>query len=69
MPKGGVNDFVLSLLPKLGTMGSNEGEVWVTGLSTLLLCQCDFSFFPGKRFLNRIQKYYTQAHLPPFLSS
>lgn len=35
MPKGGVKDFVLSLLPELGTMGSNEGEVWVTGLSTL----------------------------------
>jgi hypothetical protein len=31
MPKGGVKDFVLSLLPELGTMGSNEGEVWVTG--------------------------------------
>ena len=25
MPKGGVKDFVLSLLPELGTMGSNEG--------------------------------------------
>lgn len=37
MPKGGVKDFVLSLLPELGTMGSNEGEVWVTGLSTLLI--------------------------------
>lgn len=34
--KSRVNDFVLSLLPELGTMGSNEGEVWVTGLSTLL---------------------------------
>ena len=39
-----VNDIVLSLLPELGTMGSNGGEVRVTGLSTqsltyvLLLC-------------------------------
>lgn len=42
MPKGGVKDFVLSLLPELGTMGSNEGEVWVTGLSTLLFAKEHF---------------------------
>ena len=30
-----VKGFVLSLVPKLGTLGSNEGGVWVTGPSTL----------------------------------
>jgi len=30
-----VNAFILSLVPKLGTLGSNEGGVWATGSSTL----------------------------------
>jgi hypothetical protein len=34
-PESDVKGFILSLLPELGTMGSNEGEVWATGLSTL----------------------------------
>jgi hypothetical protein len=46
MSNSGVNDFVLSLLPKLGTMGSNEGEVRVTGLSTLFI----FWFSPHEAF-------------------
>ena len=29
-----MNDDILSLLPKLGTMGSNEGRTKVTGTST-----------------------------------
>lgn len=43
MPQGTVNDFILSLLPKLGTMGSNEGEVRATGLSTLSDLPVDIS--------------------------
>ncbi len=33
-PYGNVNDFVLSLLPELGTMGSKRGGVGVTHSST-----------------------------------
>lgn len=58
-----MNDDILSLLPKLGTMGSNEGRTKVTGTSTHSITHAPNCYLRTAQ-IKGVKNYYGLFHDP-----